>query len=172
MAELTITIDTNCINVRRSLKAMSFLEQLHQQGRVKVVKADVLDTELSQHRGLYGRRALEKSAALEEDMGVLVLDHSRLDHARLGEEEGATEYDDIANVLFGAPLDRLSKHQVRDVMLVATHKEHRRDILLTLDEKHLLSKAALLRERYGIKVMTPDKCARRLRREGDLFSPD
>jgi hypothetical protein len=161
MARPTITIDTNCINVRSSLPAMTRLEHLHSDGRVEIVKTDVLDTEIPDWRGRRGRKARTKSAPLKEDIGGLVLGHSRLGHARLGSDEDPALYDQIADALFGHRLTQLHRRQVRDVMMVATHMRHKRDILVTLD-KELLLRADCLGEEFGVTVLTPDECLARL----------
>ncbi len=161
MAKVTITIDTNCINVRSSLPAVSRLERLHSEGRLELVKTDVLDTELSDWHGRWGQRARKKSARIHEDIGVLVWDHSRWDHARLGSDEDPALYDQIARAVFGHRLTRLDARQVRDVMMVATHLKHGRDILVTLDNS-LLDAAEALHKRFGITVTMPEDCLVRL----------
>jgi len=161
MAPLTVTIDTNCINARSSLSAMTQLEQLHSEGRVQLVKTDVLDTELSGWGGRRGQRARTKSAPLREDIGVWVLGHSRLGHTRLASEGDAALYDEIATVIFDHPLKGLHKRQVRDVMVLVTHIKFKRDILVTLD-KDLLDKVELIRRQFAVTVLRPGECLERV----------
>lgn len=155
MTRPTVTIDTNCINARSSLPAMNQLERLHRDGQLELVKSDVLDTELQRSR--YESVAQAKSAALGEDTGTLVIGHSRIGHARVGTDGDAVLYDDIATTLFGHPVRRLHKRQVRDVMMIATHMKHRRDSLVTLDND-LLGKRTELQENFGVRVLSPDQC--------------
>lgn len=156
MSRPTITLDTNCSNTRRGMEAMNTLERLHEEGVVELVKTDVLDTENAGWEGPRGKRAREKFAALKDDMGVLVLDHSRLDHARLAGDEDAALLDAIAELVFGAPLTGLQRRQdVRDVMMLATHAQHGRDMLITAD-KTLLGKRGPLRDRFDILVTSPE----------------
>ena len=152
-----ITVDTNCINARSSLSAMNHLERLHSEGRITLVKTDVMDTELSTWDGGRGSRARQKSAHLQEDVGVLVLDHSRLDHARLAEDGDADMLDRVAVALFRHPLKKLHRRQVRDVMMVSTHLKHGRDVLVTKD-RDLLDSAVALAEQFGVIVLTPGEC--------------
>lgn len=161
MSRPTITIDTNCINTRQGMEAMNALERLHQEEVVELVKTDVLDTEIADWAGERGDRAREKSAALREDMGVLVLDHSRLGHARLAGDGDADLLDAIAELVFGAPLVELHRRQeVRDVIMLATHMKHARDILITTDGP-LQEKKASLRRRFGIVIMGPEAGAKK-----------
>lgn len=160
MSTLTITIDTNCINTRQGKRGLNRLEELALEGHVEIIKTDVLETELAGWEGSRGKIAREKSTSLKEDIGSAVIGHSRIGHTRIADDEDAALYDEIANAVFGAPLRRLYGRQVRDVMMVATHRRHTRDILVTLD-KGLRRKAGQLKERFGVIVMSPDDCVRR-----------
>ena len=153
----TITIDTNCINAKPSLRAMTRLEQLHSEGRVQIVKTDVLDTELSEWQGHLGELARRKSAQLREDIGVWVLGHSRLGHMQLAGDDDVVLYEELAQEIFELPQERLNRQQVRDVMIVATHLKHGRDYLVTLD-RGVSGRASRLWEKFGITVLTPDEC--------------
>ena len=157
MAPPRITIDTNCINARSSLPAMTRLEYLHSEGRVQIVKTDVLDTELSEWQGHRGERARRKPAQLHEDIGVWVLGHSRLGHTRLAGDDDVLLYEELEQEIFELPQKKLSRRQVRDVMIIATHLKHGRDYLVTLD-RGLIDRASRLREKFGITVLTPDEC--------------
>jgi hypothetical protein len=165
MTELTITIDTNCINARPSLPAMTHLERLHADGRIQIGKTDVLDTELSESKGAYGQAARRKSAKLVEDMGTLIIGHSRIGHARVGSDDDQALYDSIAGVIFGEPLRGLHRRQVRDVMMLATHMKNKRDLLVTLD-KDLLDRAEPIQRQFGVTVLTPDECLVRVEGSG------
>src|SRR3990172_7979873 len=134
MAKLTITIDTNCINAKPSLEAMTRLEHLHSEGHIEIIKTDVLDTELLAYKGPKGERARKKSAGLAEDAGIVVWDHSRWGHARWAGDEDVIFHEGLAQKIFGLPWKGLNKNQIRDVMMVATHIRNGRDYLVTLDK--------------------------------------
>jgi hypothetical protein len=140
---------------------MTRLEQLHSEKRLKLVKTDVLDTELSAAKGTYAGLARRKSHRLAEDIGTWVLGHSRLGRTRLGGDDDPALHDALAMQLFGKAWGQLHPRQVRDVMIVATHLKHGRDILVTLDNA-LLDAAGALRKRFGVTLMTPEDCLDRL----------
>jgi hypothetical protein len=137
---------------------MTSLVELHDKELVRIVKTDVLDTELSTWEGPRGDEGRLKSAQFDEDYGVLVLDHSRLDHAVLAADSDVILYDSLAELIFGASsLPSLHSRQIRDVMVVGTHIRNCRDFLVTQD-KTILAAADALWSRYRCRVLTPEDC--------------
>jgi hypothetical protein len=145
---LTVTIDSNCINTRMRLAAMNELERLHSLGVVQLVKTDVMDTEFGNWEGERGQAARAKSQEFEEDIGVMVVGHSRIGFAMLAGESDVELYDSVANSVFGKRLKELSQNQIRDSMLIATHIKNGRDILVTQDIG-ILDAAEVLLARYS-----------------------
>jgi len=159
-----ITFDTSCIySEGRSPPEIAELEGLHKQGRLQIVKTDVVDTELlkSRKKGLK-----QKSAAYDEDLGVVVIGHSRVNHALIADNESEDILRELMNIVFpdfenygeGA-----KDGAIRDAMHLMTHHRYKRDFFVTRDEHHIIKKATQLEGRYGIIVLTPIDCLKRLR---------
>lgn len=179
---VTLTLDTCVINARQCDDAMNELERLHASGRILLVKGDPMDTELQGHYS----PGLLKSARYSEDIGALVLGYSRLDHTRLAssnppevdetlpvaEMSDVGRFRAVAEVLCpGRAWENLAPHMM-DVMHLATHAGHRRDVFVTNDGDFFHAEPALqdrakqqtLRERFGLLVMTPDEALAYVRR--------
>lgn len=161
----TITFDTSCIYPHEdtsSPAAIRELEMMHVEGRIEIVKADVLDTELGERN----ERLREKSEKYPEDLGVAVYGHSRYGHAVYAGPEVDYPFEQIRDLLFPS-FAKMSKESqdraVRDAMHLATHRMHKRDFFVTRDEHHMISHSKDLEEKFGIVVVTPDECVRRLR---------
>lgn len=78
MKKPTVTLDTNSIIDLESDPDLQILHKLHEEGKIEIVKTDVVDTELM------GGKSEKKSKDFKEDMGDAVVGHSRLDHAKVG----------------------------------------------------------------------------------------
>lgn len=154
---LTVTIDTNAINAKQEDEKLNLLEQYSQKGLAKVFKTDVLDTELLTDKTKDEAKRKEKASTLPEDIGVCVLDHSRLGHTRLAGEEDAKLQDEIIKVLFQKTRHQLTTQQLRDVMHLHTHLLHQRDFFVTTDG-HFLSRKEELHKKFGINAGTPEEC--------------
>ena len=106
---------------------------------------------------------LERSAELVEVHGVLVLGHSRLDHAVLGSDEDAAEWDAIWQLLWPghdlADTSRSNRRRVRDAMHVRTAHRYGFDAFITLDgsgkRSGLLDRSALVKVRLGLWIAHP-----------------
>lgn len=154
-----ITIDTNCINVRKALDSLNKLEEWHSLGLIEIVKTDVMDTELR------GDARLEKSSKLNEDLGVGVWDHSRWGHAVWGGEDVHYRLEEIKKVIFpdfNKLTEKRRKNATRDAMHLATHLMHNRDFFVTLDKQILSKKEDLLRE-FNVEVLSPEQCVEKLK---------
>ena len=66
---------------------MARLLGLHRQGWVNVTRSDVLDTELASADEVKAAELMTMSSEYVEELGPLVLDHSRLDHAVLASDD-------------------------------------------------------------------------------------
>jgi hypothetical protein len=157
---LRFVIDTHLID--NESVDMAALWRLHESRMIQLLRTDVMDTELSQAKDKEQReRLLALSAALPEQLGVLVLDHSRLDHAVLGCDEDAAQWDKVWNVL-SPGRDRASadRRHVRDAMNVWTAMRYGANAFVTLDgsgkDKGILDRAQAVRAAFNdFALMTP-----------------
>jgi len=155
---LTITIDTNAINAKQRDEKLNLLEQYSQRGLVEIFKTDVLDTELLTDKTNYAEKRRDKASMLPEDIGICVLNHSRLGHTRLAGDEDVKLQDEIIKVLFQKTRHQLTTQQLRDAMHLHTHLMHQRDFFVTTDKGHVLSKKEELHKKFGINAGTPEEC--------------
>jgi len=162
MRRYTITIDTNCINVREAVRDLNQLEKWHSLGLIEIVKTDVMDTELR------GGARLEKSSRLKEDLGVGVVDHSRLGHFVVGGEGVDYPLDELRKILF-PNFDKLTeksrKRAIKDAMHLATHHMRKRDFFVTMDN-HFMKARDELKKKFNMVILTPKECAEELRKMG------
>ncbi len=154
---LTITIDTNAINVKQRIEELNLLEKYERWGLVQIFKTDALDTELLADETSWGQNRRDKASNLPEDIGIGVIDHSRVGHARVAGEEDVKLQDEIINVLFQKTRHQLTTQQLRDAMHLHTHVMHHRDFFVTRD-KHILSRKEELHKKFGINTGTPEEC--------------
>lgn len=158
-------IDTNLID--NTSDAVTRLWEYHNGGWIELVKTDVLDTELGDHRNPSKRdRLLDKSSGLVEQWGPAVWGHSRWGHSVLGSDADVADLDLVIAVLFpgadprdeGAPR---STQRLRDAMHVRTAKRYGLDGFITLDRKDLLSRAdAVSAELNGFQILDPERALR------------
>jgi len=157
----TITLDTNCINTKQGMIAVNKLERWHKEGLVEIVKTDVMDTELGDNVASFRQKALKKSQEYHEDIGDGVWGHSRWGHFCWRDESTGNLINEIKNLLF-PEYDKLSddakRRALRDSMHLAAHKTYNRDVFVT-EDKHFLNKRDILRERFGIMVLSPEQIA-------------
>jgi len=162
MESISITVDTNCLNAEGKLGPMNDLEVYANRGQVSLFKTDVLDTELQQESpGPEAARRKEKSQSLPEDIGPLVIGHSRIGHTRLAGESTQAELDELTKLLLGRSFRQVARNgetrSVRDVMHLYTHIRHGRDYFVTKD-RLFLEKQDAIREQYGTRVGSPAEC--------------
>jgi hypothetical protein len=155
-------IDTNLVG--RTSPAMDCLWEYHRGSWIQLLKTDTLDTELSGARDPERRRTLlDETALLIEQLGPLVLDHSRPSHAVLGSPADQANIDKVIRTLFPnedprAPGASHGKQRVRDAMHVNTAKRYGLDGLITNDEADLLRRAAAVKAAFdGFLIVTPEQ---------------
>ena len=154
-------IDTHLIDDES--KAMCDLWSLHERHMIELLRTDVMDTELLQIEDPEKRtRLMGLSAALVEQLGVLILDHSRLDHAVLGSDEDSAMWDAVWKVLSpGRDLATANRKHVRDAMHVWTAMRYGADAFVTLDGsgrgKGLLDRSDAMLGAFDFQLMTPAK---------------
>jgi hypothetical protein len=156
----TITLDTCCIIAGKGDPHVKQLFEWHDQGIIEVVKTDVVDTELK------SPSSLRRSSKYREDMGVLVMRHSRVGRCLVAGDEDVQRGNTVQNILFpGEPREKLGGRQIRDIMALATHQKYRADFFVTLDKQHILSKRQALKGELGVEVLSPDECVKLVRRQ-------
>jgi len=168
----TVTFDTSCIysnEDEKAPRAIRELERIHAEGRIQIVKTDVLDTELGE-----GNEQLKlKSEEYSEDFGVMVADLSRADHAVAGGSEIDYLLEQIRDTVF-RNLSQMSKKSqaraIRDAMHLATHRMYKRHFFVTRDQRHIIYMRKELEEKFGIVALTPEECLARLKPSLDSVS--
>jgi hypothetical protein len=163
-AKPTITFDTSCIysSGEEAPRAIRELEKMHAEGKIEIVKTDVMDTEL----GEGNERLRLKSEKFPEDMGLGVYGYSRYGHARYPGPETDYPFEKIRDTLFPdlGQMNKKSKDRaIRDAMHLATHRMYKRQFFVTRDERHIINNRKELEEKFGIIVLTPEECLARLR---------
>jgi hypothetical protein len=163
-AKPILTFDTSCIYSDDDEKAppeIRELETMHAEGKIEIVKTDVVDTELGE-----GNEPLkQKSEQYSEDLGVGVWGHSRWGHALWAGPDIDYPFEEIRETLFPG-FGHMSKESqdraIRDSMHLATHRMNKRDFFVTRDERHIIRRKKELEEKFGISVLTPEECLARL----------
>ena len=138
---------------------MNTLEEWHQRGMIQIVKTDVMDTELPETT----RKYRNKSQTYHEDLGEAIIDHSRVDHTVIGDEDNHThgEMRDLLFPEFKSMGEEAQNRAIRDTMHLVTHYKHERDIFVT-EDKDFIEKREELQRRYGVIIATPEECVKRL----------
>ena len=149
MKKITITLDTNTIIDLEKDPDLQSLYQLYKEGEIKIVKTDVVDTELPED---FAKR---KSKEFSEDMGSGYYDNSRYGHCTYGKDPN---FEDILKIVFPETVGpNATKTQNRDSMHLATHTKYERDCFVTKD-KGILRKKEELKKAYGINIKNPKEC--------------
>ncbi len=149
---LRITIDTNCINATRKIKAVNTLERWETEGKIQLDATTRLLLETGNHSA---RRA--KSAAMNNIAEPAILGQSFLDVAYI--PSLGPQFDQVAAVLFpGMRPDQVEAdtNKANDVMHLLSHHDGGGDFFVTNDSKDFIKadRRQLLRARFGIVVMT------------------
>jgi hypothetical protein len=134
---------------------------MHADGKIEIVKTDVVDTELGE-----GNESLRlKSEKYPEDLGVMVWGHSRWGHGVWGGTEVDYPFEEIRDTLFpdfGQMNKQSQDGATRDAMHLATHRMYKRQFFVTRDEHHIIRRRKVLEEKFGIIAVTPEECLARL----------
>jgi len=162
MKQISVTFDTSVIypDDGQTPTAIRDLERLHEKGSIIIFKTDVVDTELGENK----KELSAKSARFLEDMGFAVYGHSRYSHALYG-SGSQYPFEELRELVFPNFNQMTKTNQdkaTRDAMHLATHYMYRRDFFVTLDNRHLIANRRSLEARFGIIVLTPDECLRKI----------
>ncbi len=144
-----ITIDTNCINTKRGISELNWLEKLASEGKIEIQKSTQFSVEA---QGNLKREA--KASQIPDHPPVFVLGASFLGGAVLAGPDLRTE---IRMILFPG-VAQLSINQVRDVEHLAEHVRTGGHLFVTLDESDFIAGNKKQRlQRLGVWAVTPAK---------------
>jgi hypothetical protein len=158
---LRFYIDTNFVTDPSD--AATALRTLYNDGWIELIRTDTMDTELRDAKDPAKRSdLLRQSNAYVESFGPLVLGHSRLDFAVLGNDDDGERLAQVYGILFpgsdrfDASMGRAGR-KIRDAMHVATAIRYGANGLITLDGRDLLSKSEAIAAAFNdFKIMTPE----------------
>ena len=134
---------------------------MHADGKIEIVRTDVMDTEL----GDRNKQLRLKSEKYPEDLGVMVWGHSRWGHAVWAGPEIDYPFEEIRDTVFPDFSQMRKESQdraTRDAMHLATHRMYKRLFFVTRDDHHIIRMRKALQEKFGIIALTPDECLTRL----------
>lgn len=140
------------------LPALDELFDLYKQRRVMLAKTDTVDLERidGQPEDVARARLLETMDLLEV-YGILVLDHSRLDHCVLGSSEDGGELNRVIGIVHPKAKwsDPDSKNDLRDGMHIHTAIRDGYDGFVTADRSVLRAAGAMRAEWPMFSIFTP-----------------
>ncbi|MCW2876359.1 MAG: hypothetical protein JWQ95_459 [Sphaerisporangium sp.] len=116
---LTLYIDTNIIG--STSEAVRTLVRLREEGWISLQRTDTMDTEFIKAPPEKRSELTDESSRYPEAYGPLVLDHSRLGSAVLGDEDDEARLRRVFSILHpGGHWDSARENDVRDAMHVST----------------------------------------------------
>lgn len=155
---IRLSIDTNLVEPSRGGKEMAQLRSLEADAWIQIFRASTMDAELETASDPAKRRELLSMAApLQSQIGVWVLDHSRLGlDTMLGGQQDATLWDQLWQTLNpGRDRATARRNHVKDAMHVHTAMRYGNDGFVTLDGG-LLDRAEAVRASFnGFNIWTP-----------------
>ena len=156
-----LTIDTNLIDLDRGGPEMARLRELDEDGWIQLMRTDAMDTEISKASEPKRSDLLELSAPYQEQLGVLVLGHSRLGSAMPGGPDDQAMWDKVWEVIHpGKDRATAREDHVKDAMHVWTSMRYGSTGLVTLDgtgpKPGLLDSAEAVKAAFnGFPIWTP-----------------
>lgn len=153
---LTLFIDSNIVDAGDD--EVSYLKRLREEGWISLQRTDTMDTEFGKATGETWTRLTEASSKYPEVLGPVVLDHSRLDFAVLGDEEDQLRLDRVFSILFpGAQREEARDNHIHDAMHVATAIRYGGYGFVTR-EKRLLNKYEAISSAFaGFRMWRPEQ---------------
>ena len=157
---VTVTIDTNSINLARREHHLNQLEEWHKTGLIEIKRTATLTEELRRNLGALGEARLRKAEGYEEggDSRAFVMRRSR--HRGGDTLRGPTAVQwvsPISEILFPqAPFHQLAAGHQRDVLHLAIHKLHDWDYFVTKD-KGILRRQQQLEDKFDIHALSPEE---------------
>lgn len=156
---LSLTIDTNLINVHQRIPSMNTLERWQKEGKVKLVGTERLKDETSSDP-----RARNKVNAMPNVSEPGMWNVSRWGRANWSNKTNGPSFNELAGVLFPHQknLSSLSENDTNDVMHLMAHAHNNCDFFLTENKKHFIKggRKNLLKDKFGIIVDTPQEAVK------------
>lgn len=147
---LRFVLDTNAVgNPDPATTAdLAELHKLFQEGLIDLTRTDTMDTELASASDEKREDLLAASGQYVEHLGPMVIGHSRLDHAVLGNDDDARRIDKVYAILRpNGDRSAANPHDVRDAMHIATAIRYGAGFFVTSDKK-VLAKRDDLRQAF------------------------
>lgn len=132
---LKITIDSNLINLRHSIKEMNKIEELHEKGKIQIVGAQRLYDEMKE----YNADAFDKARTYENISEPFTIGFSAIGSAYIAGEDNIPSFKTFASILFpNQNIDSLSENQTNDIMHIIAHAHSDSKIFLTNNAKDFI----------------------------------
>ncbi len=156
--EIQYAVDTNFIG--DPSPAALRLRELRDGGWIRLVRADVLGTELGAAPARLRGQLEAEAARFVELLGPAVVGHSRVDASVVGSAADEQRLAEVLEALFPGsslpPTSRTAEHNLRDAMHVATAIRYGLNGFLTRDRR-VSDGAERIRERFdGFTVGSPE----------------
>lgn len=156
MSNITIYIDTNCINSKQKIEALNELEKLHEE-EITIEKTSVLDTELLENP-THNADRLKKSDNYIESYESGNWDNSRWDHAVWAFDKDEKDLTRLLDILWGRKVrSAYTRQEMRDAIHISTAARYGGTYFVT-QEKALLNKAEVIEKEFTIKIASPNDC--------------
>lgn len=160
----TFALDT-CV-IDDTSDAMQALRQYYEDDFIRLVRSDVVDTELLKGDNPRQQELLSMSQPFPENLGPLVLGNSRIGHSVLGCSPDNEILEKVAHIRKQKKFGELTQNDKRDVMQVAWARRYGCFALITRDGLRAdgsIKPSSLLgisdelsKEFDGFKTLTPD----------------
>jgi predicted nucleic acid-binding protein len=125
---IKITIDSNLINLRNSIKEMNKIEELNEQGKIQIVGAQRLYDEMKE----YNKDAFSKAEKYENISEPFTIGYSAIGSAYIAGEYNIPSFQTFASILFpNQDIDLLSRNQTNDIMHLIAHAHSDSDFFIT-----------------------------------------
>ena len=162
---LRLTLDLNCINLRKTVPALNELERLAEQGIVQLAATPAMLLDLERDQSRHAEQRREKALLLHETIHNRPTTTSPPGSSEKTLEDPVTR-DTVERglqhwlqVLF--PSGRPNEKMVDDILHVLIHRAWKRDIFVTMDND-LLSRRDQLKT-LGVIVCKPDEALQLVR---------
>jgi len=165
VAVVRITLDTNSINLRDRLPAMSTIERWADEGKVRLLGAHRLLIELAGHPARHAPASAAKLARIRDISEPAVVGRSFVGSCYIGGDH-IPQPRQLAAVMFPTRrFEDLVENDHDDLMHMLSHIGARADIFVSNDRRAYMvhDQREVLHERWGVVVMTADECVTHLR---------
>lgn len=146
-----------CINARGHIPALNALEVLAKQGVIEITSTRILAEELARDKTQLGPNRRAKASQLQSGTSGFVMRRSTLRGGDALRAPNAYVYlNRIARIIRpNLEWHELDEHTQRDIMHLAIHRAHNRDLFVT-GENRILRQSKVLLSDLGLRVMSPE----------------